>query len=128
MTSGGKVAGQLQARGKDALLTPEMADDGARRRIMQFLQTMEGAILEANVEVIGKQLPQFDERTFLKMAVRVAELRADYVAIGLQVAEHRRPDPSAIKILAQARQSYEEMSAVFEAAERLVKRGYVKLK
>lgn len=128
MTSGGKVAGQLQARGKDALMTPEMADDGARRRIMQFLQTMEAAILEANVEVIGKQLPQLDEQTFLKMAVRVAEMRADYVAIGLQAAEHRRPDPSAIKILAQARQAYEEMSAVFDAAERLVKRGYVKLK
>jgi hypothetical protein len=128
MTSGGKVVGQLQARGKDAMLTVEMADDATRRRIMQFLQTMEGAILEANVEVIGKQLPQLDEQTFLKMAVRVAELRADYVAVGMQVAEHRRPDPSAIKILTQARLAYEEMSNVFEAAERLVKRGYVKLK
>jgi hypothetical protein len=128
MTSGGKVVGQLQARGKDAMLTVEMADDATRRRIMQFLQTMEGAVLEANVEVIGKQLPQLDEQTFLKMAVRVAELRADYVAVGMQVAEHRRPDPSAIKILTQARLAYEEMSNVFEAAERLVKRGYVKLK
>ncbi len=128
MSSGGKVVGQLQARGKDAMLTAEMADDATRRRIMQFLQTMEGAILEANVEVIGKQLPQLDEQTFLKMAVRVAELRADYVAVGMQVAEHRRPDPSAIKILSQARLAYEEMSNVFEAAERLVKRGYVKLK
>ena len=128
MTSGGTVVGQLQARGKDAMLTPDMVDDATRRRIMQFLQTMEAAVLEANVEVIGKQLAHLDEKAFLKMAVRVAELRADYVAIGLQVAEHRRPDPSAIKILTQARQSYEEMSAVFDAAERLVQRGYVKLK
>ncbi|MBV5335477.1 hypothetical protein JZU48_00145 [bacterium] len=127
MTTGGKVVGQLQARGKDAMLTPEMVDDGTRRRIMQFLQTMEGAVLEANCEVIGKQLSNLDEKTFLKMAVRVAELRADYVAMGLQVAEHRRPDASAIKLLADARHAYEEMSAVFEAAERLVKRGYVKL-
>lgn len=128
MTAGGKVVGQLRARGKDSLLTPEMADDAAQRRIMQFLQTMEAAVLEANVEVIGKQLPNLDEKTFLKMAVRVAELRGDYVAVGLQVAEHRRPDPSAIKILTQSRLAYEEMSAVFEAAERLVQRGYVKLK
>lgn len=127
MASGGKVVGQLQARGKDAMLTPEMTDDATRRRIMQFLQTMEGAVLEANVEVIGKHLPNLNEQAFLKMAVRVAELRADYVAMGIQVAEHRRPDPSAIKILTQTRQAYEEMAAVFEAAERLVKRGYVKL-
>lgn len=128
MSSDDKVAGQLRARGKDAMLTPEMAKDASRRRIMQFLQTMEAAILEANVEVIGKQLSHLDEKMFLKMAVRVAELRADYVAVGLQAAEHRRPDPSAIKILAEARQAYEEMSAAFDAAERLVKRGYVKLK
>lgn len=128
MTSGGKIVGQLQARGKDAMLTPEMLDDATRRRIMLFLQNMESAVLEANCEVIGKHLPQLDEKAFLKLAVRVAELRADYVAMGLQVAEHRRPDQSAVKILADARTAYEEMSAVFDAAERLVKRGYVKLK
>lgn len=127
MSTGHTIVGTYEKREKEALLTPEMMDDATRRRILQFLQNMEAAILEANVEVIGKSLPQLDETSFLKMAVRVAELRADYIAMGLKVAEHRRPDPSAINLLAQARQAYEEMTAAFEAAERVIKRGYVRL-
>lgn len=127
MVTGGTIVGQMRQRESETLLTPEMMDDATRRRVMQFLQQMEAAILEANVEVFGKQLHHLNQAAFLKMAVRVAELRADYIALGLQVAEHRRPDPSAIKILGQARQAYEEMAAVFEAAERVIKRGYAKL-
>ncbi|MCW2247085.1 hypothetical protein M2352_002676 [Azospirillum fermentarium] len=127
MVGGGTIIGKKKPRDSETLLTPEMMDEGTRRRVVQFLQTMEAAIMEANCEVIGKQLPHLDEKTFLKVAVRVAELRADYVALGLHVAEQRHPDPAAIKQLAQARVAYEEMAAVFDAAERVVKRGYVKL-
>lgn len=122
-----KVIGEV-IRQKDSLLTPELIDDQARRRIMQFLQTMETAVLEANCEVIGKQLPQLNDETFLRMAVRVAELRADYVAAGIALAEHRHPPAPAVDKLVQHRRAYEEMVAVFEAAQRVIERGYVKLK
>lgn len=127
MVTSGTVVGKKKRKDSETLLTPQMMDETVRRRVVQFLQTMEAAILEANCAVIGKQLPHLDEKSFLKIAVRVAELRADYLALGLQVAEHRHPDPAAMKQLAQARMAYEEMAAVFDAAERVVKRGYVKL-
>lgn len=127
MAVGSTVIGKKRRRDSETLLTAEMMDEGTRRRVVQFLQTMETAILEANCEVIGKQVPHLDEKAFLKVAVRVAELRADYVALGIHIAEQRHPDTAAIKQLAQARVAYEEMAAVFDAAERVVKRGYVKL-
>ncbi len=126
MAVGGTVIGKKKPRDSETLLTPEMMDEGTRRRVVQFLQTLEAAILEANCEVIGKQLPHLDEKAFLKVAVRVAELRADYVALGLRIAEQRHPDAAAIRQLSEARVAYEEMAAVFDAAERVVRRGYVK--
>ena len=59
--------------------------------------------------------------------MRVAELRADYIRFGLQVSEHRHPDAESIAKLESLRKAYEEMVHVFEAAERVIERGYVKL-
>ncbi len=127
MARGGKIIGEY-AKGKvDKLLTPEAAESTSRHRIMHFLENMEAAILEANCEVIGREIPHLNQESFLRMAVRVAELRADYIRAGLKVAESRHPDAGAIDELARVRRSYEEMLAVFEAAERVIERGYVKL-
>jgi len=127
MARGGKIIGEY-AKGKvDKLLTPEAADSMSRHRIMHFLENMEAAILEANCEVIGREIPHLNQESFLRMAVRVAELRADYIRAGLKVAESRHPDAGAVDELARVRRSYEEMLAVFEAAERVIERGYVKL-
>ena len=127
MTMGGKIIGEY-AKGKvDKLLTPEAAESSSRHRIMHFLENMEAAILEANCEVIGREIPHLNQESFLRMAVRVAELRADYIRAGLKAAEPRHPDPASIEDLSRVRKAYEEMLAVFEAAERLIERGYVKL-
>lgn len=127
MGRGGKIIGEY-AKGKiDKLLTPEAAESNSRHRIMHFLENMEAAILEANCEVIGREIPHLNQESFLRMAVRVAELRADYLRAGLRVAEARHPDSAAIDELARVRRAYEEVLAVFEAAERVIERGYVKL-
>ena len=125
MTS--KIVGEY-AKGKvDKLLTPEIADKATRHRVMHFLENLEAAILEANCQVMGQTIPHLNQESFLKIAVRVAELRADYIKFGLQVSEHRHPDRESIDKLATLRQAYEEMVQVFEAAERVIERGYVKL-
>ncbi len=125
MTS--KIVGEY-AKGKvDKLLTPEIADKATRHRVMHFLENLEAAILEANCQVMGQAIPHLSQDAFLKVAVRVAELRADYIRCGLQVAEHRHPTAESIARLEALRRAYEEMAHVFEAAERVIERGYVKL-
>lgn len=127
MTMGGKIIGEY-AKGKvNKLLTPEAAEGASRARIVHFLENLEAAVLEANCEVIGREIPHLNQESFLRMAVRVAELRADYIHHGLKFAEARHPDHAAVEELARARNAYEEMQAVFEAAERIIERGYVKL-
>ncbi len=127
MTSGGKIIGEFTKGKVDKLLTPEGADTGARHRIRHFLENMDAAILEANCEVIGRELPNLNRNSFLRMAVRVAELRADYIRAGIKAAETRHPEATAVAELVRLRAAYEEMHAVYEAAERVIERGYVKL-
>lgn len=127
MTSGGKIIGEY-AKGKvDKLMTTEAAETGARHRIRHFLENMDAAILEANCEVIGRELPTLNQESFLRMAVRVAELRADYIRAGMKAAESRHPEPGSVAELVRLRAAYEEMQSVYEAAERVIERGYVKL-
>lgn len=123
----GKIVGEYTPGKVDKLLTPEMAEKNVRRRVMAFLETIETAVLEANTAVIGREIPHLNQENFLKMAVRVAELRADYIKIGLKLADIRHPDAVSVAELARARTAYDEMKAVFEAAERVIERGYVRL-
>ncbi len=111
----------------DRLLTPELADKASRHRMMHFREGLDTAIMEANSQVIKQGIPSLDQETFLRIAVRVAEMRTDYIKLGIQISEHRNPDPASIQKLATLRQAYEEMTSVFEAAERVIERGYVKL-
>ncbi|MFD1627077.1 hypothetical protein [Azospirillum griseum] len=127
MTSGGKIIGEF-AKGKvDKLMTPEASESGARHRIRHFMENMDAAILEANCEVIGRELPGLNRESLLRMAVRVAELRADYIRAGIKMAESRHPSAASVTELARLRTAYEEMKTVYEAAERVIERGYVKL-
>lgn len=124
----GKVVGEHRQDRVDKLLTPEMADAAYRRRIMHFLEGIDAAILEANSAVIGKAIPALDRETFLRLAVRVAELRADYVSTGLSLIDQRQPSVAAIDDLVNRRRAFEEMMAVMEAAERLIERGYTRVR
>lgn len=111
-------------------LAPEEDDPAFAQKRRRFLDGLERAIAEANREIIGTTLATagaaLDADTFLRLAVRVAELRARYVAEGLAVAAGH-PDAAAIERLAACRRAFEEMRLVFEATERLVERGYVEL-
>ncbi|MBP2298869.1 hypothetical protein [Azospirillum picis] len=127
MTGGGKIIGEYSKGKVDKLLTADAADSSRSQRIRHFLENMDAAILEANCEVIGRELPNLNRQSILRMAVRVAELRADYIRAGLSASEARHPDPKAVAELARLRSAYEEMLAVYEAAERVIERGYVKL-
>jgi hypothetical protein len=120
-----KIAGSTVRGRVDRLLTPELADNAARQRMERFFEAMDAAILNANRDVIGHSIHDLSREALLRLIVRVAELRADYVKCGLRVAEHRHPDTSLIDELSECRRAYEELLAVYLATERAIERGYV---
>ncbi len=107
-------------------LAPEEDDPAFAQKLRRFIDGLERAIHEANRKVIGRELQALDSAAFLRLAVRVAELRARYIGHGLKIAEGH-PRPAEIQALAEHRLAYEEMMKVFEAAERTVERAYIKL-
>ncbi len=107
-------------------LAPEESDPAFAHKRRRFIDGLDWAIAEANREIIGRALPRLDRDAFLRLALRVAELRASYIEQGLLLAQGH-PDRAAIELLAERRCAYEEMRQVFEAAERVVERGYVEL-
>lgn len=123
----GKVAGYAPVGKKEGLLTPEMADSAERQRVRHFLDSMQTAILEANCLVMSQTLQGLNRDTLLRMAVRVAELRADYIRLGMDVASRQHPDAEALLDLKRRREAYQEMAQAFEAAERVIERGYIRL-
>lgn len=122
-----KIAGGVVQGRVDRLLTPELAENAARQRLERFLETMDAAILNANRDIIGNTVHDLPQEALLRLIVRVAELRADYVKCGLRVAEHRHPDTPLIDELETARRAYEELMSVYLATERAIERGYVRV-
>lgn len=104
---------------------PEEGDAGHAHRVRRFLDAMQQAVFEANRAVIGRAIPELDKEGLLRLAVRVAELRAEHVRKAVEVAAQPHPTPEAIRELTALRTAIEELVAAFEAAERLVERGYV---
>lgn len=107
-------------------LAPEDSDPAFAQKRRRFVDGLERAIAEANREIIGRAFDTLDREAFLRLALRVAELRASYIEHGLRVAQGH-PDRLAIELLAERRLAYEEMRQVFEATQRVVERGYVDL-
>ena len=107
-------------------LAPEDSDPAFAQKRRRFVDGLERAIAEVNREIIGRAVDTLDREAFLRLALRVAELRASYIEHGLTVAKGH-PDRAAIELLAERRLAYEEMRHVFEATQRVVERGYVEL-
>ena len=107
-------------------LAPEDSDPAFAQKRRRFVDGLEWAIAETNREIIGRAVGSLDREAFLRLALRVAELRASYIEHGLTVAQGH-PDRAAIELLAERRLAYEEMRHVFEATQRVVERGYVDL-
>ncbi len=104
---------------------PEEGDAGHAHRVRRFLDSMQQAVFEANRAVIGRAIPELDKDGLLRLAVRVAELRAQHVQKAIALAAQAHPDADSVRELAALRTAIEELVAAFEAAERLVERGYV---
>lgn len=123
-----RIVGHTDLEKVDRLATQDVLDKRALHALAVFRDEVEMAIYSANREIIGQVIPQLNRDTFIRLAVTVAEARAHYIKLGVDAtasASTKVPAPAAITALAQAREAYEELLHVFQAAERVIERGYV---
>jgi hypothetical protein len=101
-------------------------DAAALRRHTRFLEEVEMAIRGANQEIIGHTLPHLNRDAFIRLAVSVARLRADYMAAVLDM-DWTAPGETAFTDLGRRRHMYEEARSGFEALRHAIEMGYAEL-
>lgn len=119
-----KIIGFSKNTKVDHLLSKDMLDREVSRKLQKFLEEIEMAIFSANREVIHKAVPELTRESFMAFAVRVAEARARYVKIALELSTKTNPSPEDIARLKAARESNDELVHAFEATKRVIERGY----
>ncbi|ABC22531.1 hypothetical protein [Rhodospirillum rubrum] len=103
-----------------------MADSTDREHLLNyrhFIEDVEQAIRASNREIIGAKIPGLDRKSFYRMAITVAKLRAAYLDAVLHVDWDGCSEGLA-KVKAR-RALYEEAKAGFEALQHAIERGYI---
>jgi len=119
-----KIIGFSKDTKVDHLVSKDMLDRDSTRKLQKFLEEIEMAIFSANREVIRKAVPELNRDSFMAFAVRVAEARARYVKIALELSTKANPSNEDIARLKSARETNDELVHAFEAAKRIIERGY----
>jgi hypothetical protein len=123
----GRVIGFTETDKVDHLMTREMLDKRALHALAAFRDEVEMAIFNANTEIIDRETPGFTRDSFMKLAIAVAEARARYIKVAIEVAAvaGKTPPREMIDALAEARRAYDEILHAFQAVERAIERGYI---
>lgn len=107
----------------------ESNDPQAQRRLRGYLEKIDYTAFASNKAVIGQVLGEVDAGRLQRLAVAVASARARWVAEALQIAD---AGPAAAGAqtgrLAELRNAYLELSEAYEAARRMIERGYAPYK
>jgi rRNA maturation endonuclease Nob1 len=122
-----KILGYGKTDKVDHLVTKEMLDRESQRKLQKFLEETEMAIFTANREVMKKAVPELTRDSFMAFAVRVAEARARYLKIALELSANPNPSSEDIARLKAAREANDELLHAFEATKRVIERGYTLL-
>jgi len=122
-----KILGYGKTDKVDHLVTKEMLDRDSQRKLQKFLEETEMAIFTANREVLKKAVPELTRDSFMAFAVRVAEARARYLKIALELSANPNPSSEDIARLKAAREANDELLHAFEATKRVIERGYTLL-
>lgn len=118
-----KFAGFSKSGGVDQLLTSEQIDQRRRHSWLEFKDAMDRVIVEANRDALHPI--KLSRDSFVRLAQRTAQARADYVQKGLDIGASKSPSRAQVVALTEAREAFEETCAVFEALERIIERGYM---
>ncbi len=100
-------------------------DPQAQRRLRGHLEQIDYTAYASNREVVGHAIGSVDAQKFQRLAVATAHARARWVNAALAATDSSQP-PSTTQVasLAELREAYEELSAVYDAMRRIVERGY----
>jgi uncharacterized protein YjaG (DUF416 family) len=123
-----KVVGHTTPGKIDQLISKDLLDKDARRRLNQQLEEIERAIFAANEGTLRIKVPSLDRANFVHFASLVADTRANYIKMALEISRlKQQPDATIVQELKRQREAYEELLAAFEAMQRVIERGYVRL-
>jgi hypothetical protein len=122
-----RILGYSKTEKVDHLVSKDMLDRDSQRKLQKFLEEVEMAIFSANREVLKKSVPELTRDSFMAFAVRVAEARARYLKIALELANKTNPSADDIAHLKAAREANDELVQAFEATKRVIERGYTTL-
>jgi hypothetical protein len=105
------------------------SDPASQRRLRGQLEQIDYTVFAANREVISRSLGFADAGKFQRLAAATALARAVWVAEALAQTQV----PSTLNVdqvakLHNLRSAYEELSEAYEAARRMVERGYLPFK
>ena len=105
---------------------PTDVDPQVQRRLRGYLEQIDYTAYASNKAVLGATLPKVEGAQFQRLAVAAATARARWVSEASQMAEAGSSLSEAqVARLAHLRSTYEELTLVYEAARRMVERGYV---
>lgn len=110
----------------DHFVPENSSDPAVQRKLRGQLEQIDYTAFASNRELIGQALGHADLKTFQRMALACAAARATWVgeALTATAQSHILP-PEKVQRLAELRAAFEELSAAYEAARRLVERGYL---
>ena len=103
----------------------EAADPKVQRQLRGQLEQIDYTAYAANKKV-GAAVGSVDPQKFERLGLVTAMSRARWVAAGIAAGDAGQiPSPAKVEELAQLRAAYEELSEVYDAARRMIERGYV---
>ena len=103
----------------------DAADPKVQRQLRGQLEQIDYTAYAANKKV-GAALGSFDPQRFERLGLITAMARARWVAEGIAAGDSNQiPAPAKVAELAQLRSAYEELAEVYDAARRMIERGYV---
>ncbi|MBI3498427.1 MAG: hypothetical protein HY058_14090 [Proteobacteria bacterium] len=124
-----KVVGRVATQKIDQFMTQDMLDKNSRKELSQQLLEIEKVIFETNQRLMQEKVPALDSDSFIRFSHLVAETRANYIRMALEVSKlAHQPEAAVVDQLRRQRITYEELLSAFEAMQRVLERGYVKLK
>ena len=100
-------------------------DPKVQRQLRGQLEQIDYTAYAANKKV-GAALGAFDPQKFERLGMVTATARARWVAAGIAAGEAGQiPSAAKVEELSLLRNAHEELAEVYDAARRMIERGYI---
>jgi hypothetical protein len=117
----------IRARSQDDHFIPESETNPAtQRKLRGQLEMIDFTAFASNGAIMSQIVGTMDNGRFQRLAVAAAHARARWVAQALEMtSSYHDITPEQTRRLQELRQTFDELSEVYDATRRLIERGYV---